>query len=167
MCRRRVCALIIETELISTLVLQRVCVCFNSLSCPFVSIPTRPPTLRVRRRLAASFRFSPSPFDCPLKARGDADQPSSSRSCPKKTILLPSSASSLSLHSEVTHSLIFVSCSPVCPDHPILTPPPPSLKTRVMDVSFHLCSASANKALCFPRVESAERLFASLRSVFL
>ncbi|XP_029698174.1 protein-methionine sulfoxide oxidase mical3a isoform X7 [Takifugu rubripes] len=34
------------------------------------------------------------------QARSEADQPSSSRSCPKKTILLPSSASSLSLRSE-------------------------------------------------------------------
>ncbi len=56
---------------------------------------------------------------CPssLKARGGADQLSSSgsRSCPKKTILLPSSSStsSLSLHSEVTHSLLYLSVS-VC-----------------------------------------------------
>ncbi|XP_062276120.1 protein-methionine sulfoxide oxidase mical3a [Scomber scombrus] len=44
------------------------------------------------------------------KARSGADQLSSSgsRSCPKKTILLPSSSStsSLSLHSEVTHSAV-------------------------------------------------------------
>lgn len=50
---------------------------------------------------------------CPssLKARSGADQQSGtgSRSCPKKTILLPSSASSLSLHSKVTHCLLFLS----------------------------------------------------------
>lgn len=47
-----------------------------------------------------------------LKARVVADQQSSSasRSCPKKTILLPSSASSLSLHSEVTPGRLFLVC---------------------------------------------------------
>lgn len=69
--------------------------------------------------LSSSFSpsFSSSPAKCPapvpssLKARSGADQQSSSgsRSCPKKTILLPSSASSLSLHSEVTQqSAVFV-----------------------------------------------------------
>lgn len=53
-----------------------------------------------------------------FKARSGADQMSSSgsRSCPKKTILLPSSSStsSLSLHSEVTERLVSSLSRSVC-----------------------------------------------------
>lgn len=121
-------------------------VCFNSLSCAFASIPKRPPlTLRVGHRVAVSFRFSPSSFHCPLKARGDADQPSSSRSCPKKTILLPSSASAHSLHSEVTHTsdlcFLFSCLSRPSPPHQHHPPSPAPPKARVMWVSTSVARA--------------------------
>lgn len=67
------------------------------------------PVRNMEHMLSSSFSPSISsspaaPVPSSLKARSGADQQSSSgsRSCPKKTILLPSSASSLSLHSEVT-----------------------------------------------------------------
>lgn len=102
---------------------------------------------------------------CPssLKARSGADQQSTSgsRSCPKKTILLPSSSStsSLSLHSEVTHSLLYLSVF-VClchesTDSPSRVPPHPLLFSKripfcASDLTSSARSVNKNKTLHFP-----------------
>lgn len=109
---------------------------------------------------------------CPssLKARSGADQLSSSgsRSCPKKTILLPSSSSTslLSLHSEVTHSLLYLSICvclslPQIHGKPIQCPLAPtplfcSLKAssfiiRTSDLTSAVCCVNKNKTQRFPK----------------